>query len=391
MPEQVYIVVGNHRSLVGINEIIYAVYSALSENFSVEIITRLKQNSVNILIDEFSSPVHIAAIRGTKEHYPNTKIVVVATEFVTPVRIFGLEITKTFNFFGAGRDWAMLSGGALRALVGGMPSYMRMRYLGFVNVLEHCDLLTSVQPAILQTLSEVGTLGSHLASPLMVYPRIGTLPSLQQNRLEDLSAGFTATGTRTRYRSQVARKLVRTFKRAGWFAPIYRHVPFETPPASIASAAKGGRTHPSRSPTTPSIPTYLQAQYDSITPSYLFNINPPQTSEWPYSSPMRILRAIMLGQIPVVTKRFHNHLIEEVAMLWDGKFDTALKFGAYQLGDRQAWINDYLCSIEKYDRRAKEANEPFVEAMKGLCGGGQVNDGRVNASGRDVSALRHAG
>ena len=31
MPKQVYITVGNHKSLVGINEIIYTLYSALSE------------------------------------------------------------------------------------------------------------------------------------------------------------------------------------------------------------------------------------------------------------------------------------------------------------------------------------------------------------------------
>jgi hypothetical protein len=384
MPEKIYIVVGNHRSMVGINEIVYTLYSALSENFSVEIVTRLKQNSVNVLIDEFSSPAYIVAIDETKKRYPNTKIVVVATEFVTPVRIIGFELTKTFNFFGAPRDWTALSVGALRSLIGGMSSYMRMRYLGFVRTLEYSDLLASVQPAILRTLSEVGTWPSHLASPLMVYPRIVTLPAIQRNRLEDLPVGFTMTGTRTSYRSQIARRLVRTFRHAGWFAPIFQHVPFEAPPTSSSSTFKQG-AHASR---PSSSPAYLQAQYDSITSGYLFNINPPQTSEWPYSSPMRILRAIMLGQIPVVTKRFQDHFIEEVAMLWDGTVDAALKFGSYQLSDRQGGLNDYLRSIDGYDQKAREANKPFVRAMMALCGDGQVDAGPVAAS--KASALRHA-
>lgn len=376
MPEQVYIVVGNHRSLVGINEIIYTVYSALSENFSVEITTRLKQNSVNILIDEFSSPAYVAAIDETRRRYRDTKIVIVATEFVTPVRILGVELTKTFNFFGAPRDWTALSFGALRSLIDGPPSYMRMRYLGFVSALEHCDLLTSVQPAILRTLSEVTTLDSNLASPLMVYPLIGALPTLQQDRLENLPAGFTMTGTLTSYRSQIARKIIRAFKRAGWFAPIYQHVPFEAPATSVSTSL--------------SIHAYLQGQYNTNTPGYLFNINPPQTSEWPYSSPMRILRAILLGQIPVVTKRFRDHLIEEVAMLWDNEFDSALKFGSYQLGDRQGRLADYLTSVEVYDQKAREENKPFVEAMMALCGAGRAST-PVAVSGRELSALRRAG
>jgi hypothetical protein len=389
MPEQVYIVVGNHRSMVGINEIVYTLYSALSENFSVEVVTRLKQNSINVLIDEFSSPAYTVAIDETKKRYPDTKIVVVATEFVTPVRILGLELIKTFNFFGAPRDWTGLFGGAVRSLIGGMPSYMRMRYLGFLRTLEYADLLVSVQPAILRTLSEAGVWKDlNLAPPLMVYPRIGMLRAAQQYRLEDLPVGFIMTGTLTRYRSQIARKLVRTFRRAGWFASIFQHVPFETAPVSSSSASKE-RAHTSRFSSAPSSPAYLQAQYDSIAPASLFNINPPQTPEWPYSSPMRILRAIMLGQIPVVTKKFHDHLLEEVAMMWDGTSDAALKFGSYQLSDRQGGLNDYLRSIAEYDQAARDANKPFVSAMMALCGGGQGNAGRVAAS--KPSPIRHAG
>ena len=75
------------------------------------------------------------------------------------------------------------------------------------------------------------------------------------------------TGTRTPYRVRITRNLKRKFERVGWFAPIYKHVPFESS-ASEAFASSSD--------------DYL-ADYHSFSPEYLFNINPPQTSNWPYS------------------------------------------------------------------------------------------------------------
>ena len=365
MPKQIYIAVGNHRSLVGINEIIYTLYSCFSESLSVTLTRSLKPDCINVLIDEFASSADIIAIEKTKELYPNTKIVIVATEFVTPVSLLGVELLKTFNFFGNLRDWYVLLGGTVRTLVGGMPPYMGMRYHGFVRMLKYCDLLAVVHPAILPLVSQmVGELAPHLPSPLMVYPRISSLSTLQQNRFADLPVGFTMTGTQTRYRREILRKLTKAFKRFGWYAAVYKNVPFEVPTTTISSANdKKARASSEFS----DFPGYLRAQYNLASPEYLFNFNPPQTADWPYSSPMRILRAIMLGQIAVVSKKFHDHLIEDLAMLWDGKSETAVQLGTWQLRDRQLWLTDYLRSIEAYDRKAREANKPLVSAIMGLA------------------------
>jgi hypothetical protein len=352
MPKQIYIAIGNHRSYVGIKEIIYSVQSALSDSLSVKLTRELKSNSVNIIIDEFSGLFDLTVIKKTKELYPNTKIVIVATEFATPASFFGLDLAKTFNFFGTRDDWAKLILGSLRPLAGGMPSYMQLRYLGFVRALQYCDLLTVIHPAILPTISQlVEQCGPRLAAPLPVYPQIGPLSIVQLNRLWHLPVGFTMTGTQTKYRIRITRNLVRKFERVGWFAPIYKHVPFEAP-ANDSTVSDSDE--------------YL-ADYHSFAPEYLFNINPPQTSNWPYSSPMRILRAILLGQIPVVTKKFHDHILENVATLWDGKVETAVELGTRQFIDRRLWLTDYMQSLEAYDRQAREANEPFVNATKALA------------------------
>ena len=352
MPQQVYIAIGNHRSFVGIKEIVHSVQSSLSESLSVKLTRELKSNSVNIIIDEFSGLFDLAVIKKTKELYPNTKIVIVATEFATPVSLLGVELTKTFNFFGTRDDWIKLVLGALRTLVGGVPSYMQMRYHGFTSALQYCDLLAVIHPAILPTISQlVRQSGPGLASPFAVYPRIGPLSVVQLNRLWQLPVGFTMTGTQTRFRAGLTRRLVRKFQHVGWLSPIYKHIPFE---------ASANDALPSDSD------DYL-TDYQSVAPEYLFNINPPQTENWPYSSPMRILRAILLGQIPVVTKKFHDHLLENVATLWDGKTETAVELGTRQFLDRRLWLTDYMQSLEAYDRQAEEANKPFVSAIMGLA------------------------
>lgn len=350
MPKQIYIAIGNHRSYVGIKELIYSLQSSLSDSFSVKLTRELKSDSVNIIIDEFSGLFDLAVIKKTKELYPNTKIVIIATEFATPVSVLGLELTKTFNFFNSPDDWVKLILGSLRHLAGGVPSYMQLRYVGFVRALQYCDLLAVIHPAILPTISQlVEQSGPRLPTPLSIYPQIGPLSVVQLGRLWHLPVGFAMTGTQTRYRTGISRRLIRKFQRVGWFAPIYKHVPFE---------ARTNETFDSDD--------YL-ADYHTASPEYLFNINPPQTSNWPYSSPMRILRAILLGQVPVVTKKFHDHILENVATLWDGKSETAVELGTRQFIDRRLWLTDYMRSLEAYDRQGRQANKGFVDAIKALA------------------------
>jgi len=356
MPKQVYIAIGNHRSYVGIKEIVYSLQSALAEHVSVKLTRELKSNCVNIVIDEFSGVFDVMVIKRTKELYPNTKIVIAATEFITPLRFLGVGSTKTFNFFGSPRDWFKFGLGVLLPLLGGMPSYMQLRYLGFVQVLQYSDLVTTVHPRILSTVADLTT-EFGLPPPLMVYPQVGPLPVVQLDRLWHLPVGFNMTGTQTRYRARIMRDLVRKFARVGWFSPLFKWVPFEKPPAD---------------PLGTELEDYLR-DYQSISPDFLFNINPPQTAKWAFSSPMRILRAILLGQIPIVTKKFHDHLIENVATLWDAREETAVELGTRQFLDRRLWLTDYMRSIEEYDRQAREANKPFVGAIMALAEGGQTN------------------
>jgi hypothetical protein len=358
--KKVYIAVGNHRSFAGIKEIVHSIQSALSAQFSVELSRELKGDSVNIIIDEFSGLFDVAAIRQVTELYPNTKIVIVATEFATSVSVLGIELMRTFNFFGTPLDWGRLLRDVAGSLAGGMPPYMRLRYVGFANALKYCSLLTAIHPLIVPVAAELARgVAPALPAPLMIHPIIGPLSDVQRDRLWNLPAGFVMTGTRTPYRIAVSRAIVRKFKRAGWSKPLYEHRAFET--SRTASSASNG---PREAETLLSL-----LNYNSVSPDVLFNVNPPQSAKWAYSSPMRILRAVLLGQIPVITKRFQDHPLEDVATLWDGSLETAVELASRQFVDRRMWLPDYLRSIEAYDREASAANKPFVDAVQALTEG----------------------
>ena len=89
----------------------------------------------------------------------------------------------------------------------------------------------------------------------------------------------------------------------------------------------------------------------------------------------------------MITKRFYDHPLEDVAMLWDGKKETAFELATRQIFDRQPWLTDYIRSIEAYDQQTREANKPFVSAMKAIVEGvpvametGSISERRVNHS-----------
>lgn len=358
MTKKVYIAIGNHRSFAGIKEIVYTIQSSLSAQFSVELSRELKGDCVNIVIDEFSGLFDVMAIKKVTELYSKTKIVVVATEFSTPVSILGVELFRTFNFFGTPRDWSRLFQDVLKSLAVGVPPYMRQRYLGFAQALKYCNLLTTIHPLIVPAAAELAKgVAPNLPAPLMIYPQIGQLSQAQQDRLWSLPVGFTMTGTQTPYRVRILRELVRKFKRLGWSTPLYQNRAFGAPRSSTSSADVARQAQ--------DLASILD--YDTVRPDFLFNVNPPQSAKWAYSSPMRILRAMLLGQIPVITKRFRDHPLEDVAASWDGKSETAIELASWQFVDRRAWLPDYVRSIEAYDRRATEGNAPFVNAVRALA------------------------
>jgi hypothetical protein len=341
------LVASNHNSTHGIGEILFAIYHVFSGAFDVRRSTDLKADCINVIIDEFSRAYFVQEVKSIKAKHPDTRIIVIATEFITPVRVLGIEITKTFNFFGGYVDWKNLGKNAAREAIGKVPLYMQRRYRGFIECLGVTDLLVYLHPGMEQGFADLGAGSKSLrAPPMVVYPEIN-LQAVGKGRLRNLPFGFTQTGTLTRFRARIARQLVKTLRFSGYDQSAYVHVSFDQTPPVVFDEGQ------------------LMFNYDEPA-TYLFNLNPPQHKTWPYSSPMRIMRAALLGQIPVVTKKFGDHELEQIALLWDGKIETAIEFQRLGFSGRDELIAKYAASVAAYNEMAKGKNAPLLEAIRRL-------------------------
>jgi hypothetical protein len=346
MKREVYLVWGNHGSTAGIGEIAFTLVSCLTDHYVLRPTRAIQPGKLNIIIDEFSDPRFVTHLLKTKKEAPTTKYVIVASEFVTPISLLGFELGKTFNFFWSTDDCIRF---AKDSLLGRRASYMHKRYAGFMTAIPSCDVLVFVHPAIGHELCHLTAALPNLVSPpIVVYPEFITQIAEQEHRLRMLPVGFNLTGTLTRYRRRTMTQLAKAFRRAGWTGPVWKYISFgDSKPVEFTGQS-------------------VRFRYDQgHNEDYLFNINPPQQRGWPFSSPMRILRAALLGHIPVVTKKFRDHPIEDISLLWDHRQETALKMQSYA-ADRRWLIEEYCGLVGKYNAIAREKNREFLSALARL-------------------------
>jgi len=335
------IVLGNHLSHAGIGDIVYTVYAHFSRHLRVRVQEFLEPGAFNIIIDEFTNPRFAEYLKDTKKAHPGTKYAIVATEFYTPLRIPVFGIEGTFNFFGARADWVSLGGHVLRDLkLAQRPhSYMHRRFLGFLAAIEVADLILSVHPEILASLELLSQRTQKVLCPAAnIYPTIDLDSRNRMRHLRTLPFGFALTGSLTPYRAKAGARLRQAFDLAGYRAAVYKEIPFR--PAEKLS---------------------LEA-YPIETPEYLFNFNPPQQPRWAFSSPMRLLRAALLGQIPVVTRMFGDHAIESIALLWKPSIETAQRFWCDSTLGRETLIEGFVRSVADYNKIAEEENKALAKA-----------------------------
>lgn len=339
------LVYGNHRSTRGIEEILFALYRCLAADFAFSISRGFTKSAINVIIDEFADPRVGRAIRATKKQFPDTKFVVVATEFITPLLLLGRQVGIAFNFFGSGRDWLDV----LRNLGRIRPTYMAQRYRGFVDVLDAIDLMIAVHPKIADGFQYLrnDAARSDVASPIL-YPTIDLSLNGGVSRLTKATFGFALTGTVTRFRAAMARELIEAFRKARLHQASVWRTRFEESSPIVDEASL--------------LSIYKNADADAP----LFNFNPPQSDRWPYSSPMRIFRAAMCHQIPIVTRKFGDHQLEDIAILWDGRVETASELCRLAFSAREELVTKFAAAVAGYNLVAGKENELVIESIKKL-------------------------
>lgn len=358
-----WIVIGNHTSYAGIGEIVYTLYTYFSRRRRTRVSESLVPNQINIIIDEFSTQERVEYLRRIKKNYPKTRLILMATEFATEISLLGFNFGNTFNFFDVRDDYRhLLSLLAYRLHLKARPPYLYARCRGFVQALAVADLVLCAHPGVAQSMRLLPPDVMKLSSSLLtLYPEIDRDRLAKDRRLYRLPAGFVMTGTLTSFRQRVASRMITTFQKAGVLTAFYQYVTFDQ---SCGPQFDGHEIDFGYDRIADAGRASWQAQ--DVPRNYLYNLNPPQRLRWPYSSPMRILRAILLGQIPVVTRKFADHDIERIALVWDGTIDTAEKMWIDATMGRPELVERHLAAITSYNCVAHEKNAAIDGALARL-------------------------
>lgn len=371
----VNVAIGNHRFTHGIGEILYtlkAFFSRLSSSYEVTVSADLKPGCTNVLIDEFSVIETASYLQKFKSDHPGTKFVIVATEFITPVRLFGLQLGETFNYFD---PWEDLRYGfdliGHRLGLTRPPPYMYARYLGFCRALRLADFVVAVHPAIVDALLPLAAKMDHwVAAPVHLYPEINPHQIAANPHLRRWPAGFVMTGTQTAFRRKTIDKLRLSCQIAGIHGRVVHHLSFDKAGAfalhngliEFPFEKLGVQADEDRKPESHNANAESELKY-------LFNLNPPQRANWPYSSPMRVLRAVLYGQIPLVTRRFGDHEIEALAKLWNPDTSDSRVISDLWLEatlERESLIERHIAAISEYNGIAQQKNATANLAFQAL-------------------------
>ncbi|MDA9265628.1 hypothetical protein N9P87_01080 [bacterium] len=90
----IYLVTGNHKTTIYVQDIIEILKRALEGSFIIKISDHVIKNAANIIIDDFTNEDFNKILRNVKLEYPETKVIVVLTEFIT-TKLYH----KSFNNF----------------------------------------------------------------------------------------------------------------------------------------------------------------------------------------------------------------------------------------------------------------------------------------------------
>jgi hypothetical protein len=375
---QINIYVGNHGKLGGIEDIVSILRSAFArQGHEVFISEELNENFINIIIDEFTNYLRNTEIMDFKSQHPEAIVVFVLTEFIET-----RYLVRSFNFFDglleasaiaeltillrlrrkdflapSIRDWVvgliymplffiMVITHFAKEIGRKQPeslssrlhrtAYLAMRFLGLERMIGYADCIVLTHDLIA---AGVRKLDSSPKIAGTVYPEINE-QDIQEKILKGKVLQLEVTGSITPFRKKVIEKMNLTILSLG-----LHHVFKKCEVISFSDASE------------------LTCERAA------FSLHPPQTARWKYASPTRIFRALQYDyNLPVLTKKFAQHPIEDLALEYSG--DESL-IQMYRFFNDQKQLFQFINpAMKKYTEISKRGNDAIIAHLE-LFGKGQ--------------------
>lgn len=109
---------------------------------------------------------------------------------------------------------------------------------------------------------------------------------------------------------------------------------------------------------------HMERGFDDSKMKLLLSFNPPQSSTWRYSSPMRIIGAIKRGQIPIVSEKFGDHPAEDLALLVPHDLYDMKDFVAGLVFYKSHYVHSAWEKLENYRKIVDENNRKILSQLQ---------------------------
>ena len=387
---RINIYIGNHSEKFLIDDVVYLNYIFSKRNIDVITSIELEPNSINIIFDDFCDYEQSKKIIDFKKDNPKTVVVMISTE-----HIIEKYFARTFNFFSGGiRDAAVISllniyyrisikhfsYPTLRDLVVAIVyspilmidymmniikyttlkkigfyykrprkfAYMLKRYIGFEKMANYADSILAMGVTdhnyIAEYSKDYKRLNLHKNTTIIgtFFPEID-VDDLKKNIFINKKLFIEVTGSVTPYR----------FNKMQEINDDISDLNLQNSFSNCKDFPKGGEHEISA----------VVSKEGIIRGAY--SLHPPQSETWMYASSTRIYRALCIDyNMPILTKNFNQHPIEDVCFIYDDK-EQLFQFRDYYF-NIEKFLPILESRIDKYMLIAEKHNDKFIENLSVL-------------------------
>jgi hypothetical protein len=373
---KINIFLSNHKQ--GMADDITNILSNIFERSNFEVVESrlLDPYAINIIIDEFTNFIINFEITQFKKKYPEAKIIFLLTEFFSTKffvkslnlfesNIFDLSLISIIKplIFYVRSDYTQKPGLQewflfflylpifliyfpllllmmfcrlikiellcnLRLKVRRLI-YMELRYSGLLTMIKYADALIDTHNLISASIPKNLTIKKFGT----IYPEFN-IEDIRGNLLVEKQMSIEMTGTITPYRKMWIRRINHTI-----FLKSLRSIMNFVRGYNFSNKQEKGKS--------------------------AFSMHPPQSKKWKYCSPIRIYRAVAVDfNIPIITKNFSQHPIEDIAIFYEG-YETLLN--VYHIYNNTKLLKIFFKRLKLYNEKVITLNDKVVcEMLKNL-------------------------